>query len=117
MLRLLEKEFDRLTPVFSWSRRVGFFDLEMKNILLFIVIACLAVSFTSRPFVAAVFESDRVSFVESGPAVLEPSLEIVFDQPTKDIFWFERLEERGVARCSAGYFVTSYERPPPIAVG
>jgi hypothetical protein len=65
-----------------------------------------------RPAVPAVLEDSQVSFfsTEAMPLALS-EVSLVFP-PTAEV-WFEQLDERGAARCSASYLVTSFERPPP----
>jgi hypothetical protein len=84
----------------------------MKRILIFLFVACLSVAFVWRPVVPAVVEGEQISFLSF--EVASPALPAeIFTPPETPEIWFEQLDERPVARCSAGYFVTSFERPPP----
>ena len=84
----------------------------MKRTCFLLLIITLASILIWRPAVQAVLEDTQISFspTEAMPmALAEVSLVL---PPTAEV-WFEQLDERVVARCSASYFITSLERPPP----
>jgi len=83
-----------------------------KKICFVLLIVSLAAVLIWRPTVLAVLEDTQVSYlpVDAMPMAL-PEVALA-PLPTAEV-WFEQLDERGVARCSASYFVTSHERPPP----
>jgi len=83
-----------------------------KKIYFVLLIVSLASILIWRPAVPVVLEDTQVSFLstEAMPLALS-EVSLVFSTTAE--VWFEQLDERGAARCSASYFVSSHERPPP----
>ncbi|MBF0619598.1 MAG: hypothetical protein HQL19_05470 [Candidatus Omnitrophica bacterium] len=85
----------------------------MKKIFaIFLVLMCFLVLFV-RPAVSAVAENERtVSLsLEAVAPALPAEFFVLTTMPVP--FLIEYFEERSLARCLDGYFITSCERPPP----
>jgi hypothetical protein len=83
-----------------------------KKICFVLLVVSLASVLIWRPAVPVVLEDTQVSFLSTDEMPVAISEESLVFSPTAEV-WFEQVDERGAARCSASYLVTSFERPPP----